>query len=336
MFEKIADRGKAGKINESRHWCELQHFIGRLSSYFRAIQAILRARRRYPELFDTEDLEIRFINSSRPIPNPMNAFQAGLPPDQRTTVRSAGVIISRMTSDEADQEMYQRYANELQRCDLDRLIAHQCCKQTFRPIAHSEVLLLEWLRTEFAEETHSIPFYNSIKYIGCSKPTCRLCEYYFAAHNSGVRVRPSHRNVYANWVVPDVLVEGETSQYKVKMIDAVLKKIREDVFQALSEKVSERKRFDSDTYPSWPTYQSVTGVSTNPGGLASLVEGISLASPEKASRFDAARDVRIGDDAWSVVTQGDTDKGYGDDDEDGGGTLLFAGRNTRLQTLSTY
>ncbi|EFQ30873.1 uncharacterized protein GLRG_06017 [Colletotrichum graminicola M1.001] len=264
----------------------------------------------------------------------MNAFQAGLPLDQRTTVRSAGVIISRMTSVAAEHEMYQRYANELQRCDLDRLIADQCRKQTFRPIAHSEVLLLEWLRTEFAEETHSIPFYNNIKYIGCSKPTCRLCEYYFAAHNSGVRVRPPHRNVYANWVVPDVLVEGDTSQYKVKMIDAVLRKIREDVFLALSEKVSERKRFDSDTYSFWPTYQSTTGVSSNLGGLASLVEGLSLASAESASYFEATRDVRIGDDAQSVVTQGNNDRDYGDDDDDGGGTLLFAGRNTRIQTLS--
>ncbi|KDN72136.1 hypothetical protein CSUB01_11274 [Colletotrichum sublineola] len=333
-FNNIAERCKAGKIDESRHWCELQHFIGRLVSYFRAVQAILGARKHHPELFDMEDLEIRFINASKPIPNPMNAFQAGLPPDQRTTARSAGVIISRMTSDEVQQEAYRRYADELQRCGLDNLIARQCYTKSFRPIVHSEVLLLEWLQTEFAEETHSIPFYNDIKYIGCSKPTCRLCEYYFAAHNSGVRVRPSHRNVYANWVVPDVLVEGETSQYKAKMIDSVLAKIRDDVFLALREKVSVRKRFDSETCSSLPTYQSVTGVSTDLGGLASLVEGLSLAGPVHASHWEVARNKSIGDDAWSVVAQDENDKGDDDDDDDdGGGTLVFTGRNTRIQAL---
>ncbi|KAK1985859.1 hypothetical protein LZ30DRAFT_340469 [Colletotrichum cereale] len=331
VFNAIADRGKAGKIDESEHWCELQHFIGRLVSYFKAVQAILRARRRLPELFDTEGLEIRFLKSSRPIPNPMNVFQAGLPQNQRKTVRSASAIISRMTSDKVKKEKYQRYADELQRCDLDGLIARQCCSRTFRPIVHSEVLLLEWLRKEFAEETHSIPFYDDIKYIGCSKPTCRLCEYYFAAHSSGVRVRPSHRNVYANWVVPDVLVEGETSQYKARMIDAVLAKIRDDVFLALREKVSERKRFDSNTCSSLPTYRSVTGISTNLGGLASLVEGLSFGSPARTAHYEVAKNVRIEDDAWSAIAQ-DDESGDDDDDDDGGGTLVFAGRNTRIQT----
>ncbi|KAK1997126.1 hypothetical protein LX36DRAFT_721590 [Colletotrichum falcatum] len=264
----------------------------------------------------------------------MTAFQAGLPPRQRTAVRSASVIISRMTSDEAKQEAYRRYADELQRCGLDGLIADQCCSKSFRPIAHSEVLLLEWLRKEFADETRSIPFYGGVKYIGCSKPTCRLCEYYFAAHNGGVRVRPSHRNVYANWVVPDVLVEGETSQYKARMMDAVLAKVRDDVFLALSEKVSERKRFDSETCSSLPTYRSAPGVSTHIGGLASLVEGLSLAGPARASRSKLAREVLMGDDAWSVAAQDDNDGYGGGDDDDGGGTLVFTGRNTLAKTLA--
>ncbi|KAK2028794.1 hypothetical protein LX32DRAFT_673310 [Colletotrichum zoysiae] len=325
IFETIADRSRAGKINESRHWCELQHFIGRLASYSGALKVIFRARRCHPQLFDKEDIEIRFVDSSDPIPHPMKAFQAGLPSEQRTTARCARDIISRMTFDEVEKEKYQHYADELQRCGLDNLIAAQCRNEYFKPIAHSEVLLLEWLRTEFAAQTHSIPFYDNIKYIGCSKPTCRLCDYYFAAHNGGVRVRSSHRNVYANWVIPDVFVEGQTSQYKTKMIDAVLTKIRQDVFLALSEKVSERKRFDSETQSSLPTYLSVTGVPTNPGGLAFLVEDLCLASPARAHELEVERDMAIEDDAWSVAAQHDNDKD--EDDDDGGGTLLFTGRN---------
>ncbi|KAK2063342.1 hypothetical protein LY76DRAFT_588538 [Colletotrichum caudatum] len=333
MFENIADRGKAGKLDESWHWCELQHFIGRLASYSRALQVIFRARRRHPELFHTEDLEVRFIGPSEPLRNPMKAFQAGLPPSQRTTSRSASDIISRMTSDRIKQEAYQHYADELERCGLNRLIAAQCRNENFKPIAHSEVLLLEWLREEFAAQTHPIPFYDNVKYIGCSKPTCRLCDYYFAAHDGGVGVRPSHRNVYANWVIPDVFVEGQTSRYKARMIDAVLTKIRQDVFLALSEKVSERKRFDSETYSSLPTYRSATGVPTSPGGPASLVEDVSLAGPARAPRLILEGDMAIGDDAWSAGAQDDNAKDEDnddddDDDDDGGGTLLFTGRNT--------
>ncbi|KZL85528.1 hypothetical protein CI238_04623 [Colletotrichum incanum] len=323
-FNDIVDKGKAGKIDESQHWCELQHFIGRLASYFRATQAILGARKSHPELFAMEGLEIHFIDSSKPIPNPMNAFQAGLPPTQRDTVRSAHAIISRMTSDKGKQEVYQQYADELQRCGLDDLIAKQCRKKTFRPIAHSEVLLLEWLRSEFAEETHSIPFYSGVKYIGCSKPTCRLCEYYFAAHSSGVRVRPPHRNVYPNWVVPDVLVEGETSQYKARMIDAVLGRVRDDVFMALREKVSERKRFDSNTYSSQPTYESLADISDDLDDLVSQVGGILIASRSRISCAEVRSNMRIGDDAWSVVAQNDET-----DEDNDGGVLMFTGRNMR-------
>ncbi|KAK1450668.1 hypothetical protein CCUS01_02124 [Colletotrichum cuscutae] len=332
IYHSIVDRGKLGRFDESPHWAELQHFIGRLVSYLRATQTIFVARRRHPELFDIDSIKIKFIPSSRPLPNPMNAFQAGLDPLQRQTVRSAHDLIPRMTGDAEMIETYSQYADELQVCKLDELIATQCCKSNprgFRPIVHSEVLLLDWLRKQFAEDMHSIPFYEGNKYIGCSKPTCRLCEYYFAAHSSGVRVRSPHRNVYRNWAVPDALVEGETSRYKDKMIDAVLVKVREDALTALREKVCVRKRFDSNTYSSMPTCQSLTGISVTLDDLSSRIGGLSISShvqpriyPSVATRIHVSINV---EDTCSVAGQGTN----GGSDDESGGVLVFSGRNKR-------
>ncbi|KAK7451420.1 hypothetical protein Landi51_04791 [Colletotrichum acutatum] len=332
IFHSIVDRGKLGRFDESPHWAELQHFIGRLVSYLRATQTIFVARRRHPELFDTDSIKIKFITSSRPMPNPMNAFQAGLNTLQRQTVRSAHDIIPRMTGDVGMIETYSQYADELQVCKLDELIAAQCCKSNpkgFRPIVHSEVLLLDWLRKQFAEDTHSIPFYEGNKYIGCSKPTCRLCEYYFAAHSSGVRVRSPHRNVYRNWAVPDALVEGDSSRYKDKMIDAVLAKVREDALTALREKVCVRKRFDSNTYSSMPTCQSLTGIPDTLDDLSSRIGGLSISShvhsrvhPSVVKSIPVSSNI---EDTRSVTAH---EKNGGSDDESGG-VLVFAGRNRR-------
>ncbi|KAK1636385.1 hypothetical protein BDP81DRAFT_429600 [Colletotrichum phormii] len=322
IYHSIVDRGKSGKVDESPYWCDLQHFVGRLVSYLRATQTLFVARKRYPELFDLDGTKIKFVASSKPLPNPMNAFQAGLNPLQRKTTRSAHDILSRITSDEEMMKKYRQYADELQRCDLDGRIATQCCKPVFRPIVHSEVLLLDWLRKEFAEDIHSIPFYEGMKYIGCSKPTCRLCDYYFAAHSSGVRVRPTHQNVYPSWTVPDVLEEGEISTTKDRMIDAVLAKVREAAFTALREKVSERKRFDSDT-SSMPTCQPLTGISVTLDDLSSRIGGLSISSHQRVFPFVVKSKSSNVEDTWSVAAHGD-DSGS---DDDSGGVLVFTGRN---------
>lgn len=325
-YGAIEEKARTGRF-ESPQWCGLQHFIGRLVSYYIAVQTIIQARKRYPELFDVDNLEIQIIESSKPLPNPMNAFQAGLPPIQKQTIRSAHDILSRMTSGET-LNTYRQYAEELQRCNLNGLIERQCGKKSFRPIVHSEVLLLEWLLKEFAEEVRSIPFYEDVKYIGCSKPTCRLCEYYFAAHSSGVRVRPPHRNVYPNWIIPDVLEEDEMSAHKTKMIDAVLQKVREDALTALREKTSERKRFDSNTQSSLPTNYSLTGVS-NFENMVSRLGELSMATSVRMPPRVVQSNTDIHDDTWSVSAQeGEIEENDEVEDEDEE-VILFSGRIKR-------
>ncbi|KAF6814674.1 hypothetical protein CSOJ01_03897 [Colletotrichum sojae] len=327
-YGRIVDRAKIGRIDQSLHWSELEHFIGRLASYTKAVQAIMGARKRFPELFEVDGFEVQFVASSTPLPNPMMAFQAGLPPIQRRSARPAHDIISRMTSDKDKIATYRHYAGELQRCGLDDRIAEQCGKPMFQPVVHSEILLLEWLLDEYAEETHSVPFYGDVKYIGCSKPACRLCDCYFAAHNSGIRARPPHPNVYANWTIPAILDEsdGEVSREKTRMVDTVLGKIREDAFREMREKVSERKRFDSNTDSSLPTFQSHASVLANLDDLSSQISGLSIATRERYPHRVIKGKAPAGDDAWSVVAE----EGETEDNDDGGGMIVFSGRKMRF------
>ncbi|TDZ14250.1 hypothetical protein Cob_v012763 [Colletotrichum orbiculare MAFF 240422] len=243
IFDHIVNMtNMSGRHHASEHWSDLQHYIGRLVSYHRIVRTIIVTRKCHPALFYGDNIEVQFVKSSKPLPNPMVAFQAGLPPSQRHKIRKADDIISRMTSDEEKKATYREYAETLQNCQLDERLRKRCCSDSYRPIVHSEVLLLEHLQTEFAQETRSVPFYHGDKYIGCSKPTCRLCDFYFASNNTGVKVRPPHPNVYINWTVPNVMDENpETAKAKDSVIDGVLQKVREAAFTAMKDKFSARK-----------------------------------------------------------------------------------------------
>ncbi|KAK1546844.1 hypothetical protein CPAR01_00811 [Colletotrichum paranaense] len=75
MYESVIERAREGRFNESERWCELQHFIGRLSSYHGAVRAIISGRRRlHPDLF--ENFDITWLPSSIPMNNPMDTFQS--------------------------------------------------------------------------------------------------------------------------------------------------------------------------------------------------------------------------------------------------------------------
>lgn len=161
-------------------------------------------------------------------------------------------IIGRMTSDPQAMESYKALAQELEKFEVDTIIRKQAGLKTFRPIVHAEVLVLESIARDGG--THSSRFFNGYRYIGSSKPTCRLCEYYFSFHASGVAVRPPHRNVYPNWRMPDVYQDQgyKAVKEREKLMEKILFKIREDAFRTLAEKVPERKFHDSNTEPTYP------------------------------------------------------------------------------------
>ena len=239
----IRNRAREGRMNQSECWSELRHYAGRLLSYPRAAKTLVSTREQWPELF--ENFEVCHIASS--IPGPY-IFKGKHSPDRMTADR----IIGCMTSNPKKMKEYKEYAQELQKCRLDDFIRKKTNRQKFHPIVHAEVLLLDWLERNGG--TRATRFFNRFRYIGCSKPTCRLCEYYFSVHTSGVEVRSPHRNLYFNWRMPDVYEDQgvQAAEDRKKLMDKILVFVRNDAFRVLVEKVPEGKRHDSNTDP---TYQ---------------------------------------------------------------------------------
>jgi len=233
LHELINNRTKEGKIDESERWCELRHFVGRLLSYLQTAKFFVQIPGRWPELF--ENLEVCWVASSVPDECPLRRKL------------SAADIIGRMTSNIGDQKKFKAHAEELQMFGLDQTLQTYAQKRSLRPIIHAEVLLLDSLENDGG--TRSSRFFSGYKYIGTSKPTCRMCSYYFSAHSSDVEVRQTHRNLYRNWRMPDVYEDQGPGAIKHRqlLMDKVLSRVREDGFRILREKLAERKRHDSNT-----------------------------------------------------------------------------------------
>lgn len=171
-----------------------------------------------------------------------------------------------MTSDLSDQTKFREFAANLQKFELDKRIEQQCRKDSFRPVVHSEVLVYDWVMTQGTQL--GLRFFRGWKYIGSSKPTCKLCDYFFDAVGGDIGRRPCHGNVYCNWRFPDGY-GAKTSDRGSKVYFAMNNRIREDAFRIVSDKCSTGKSRDSDTYSCW---------TMRPPGAA----GISMASSTQA------------------------------------------------------
>ena len=239
----IRSRAKEGRMNKSECWSELRHMAGRLLSYLQAVKTLVSTRKLWPELF--ENYKVHYIASSTP---GRYIFLGKNVPEKM----SADLIIGRMTSDPAKLAEYRAHAQELQKCGLDESIRANTDRKKFRPFVHAEVLLLDWIESDGG--THPSKFFNGYKYIGCSKPTCRLCEQYFTVHTSGVQVRSPHRNLYTNWRMPDVYEDQGLQAVKDRneLLNKMLDLVKRDTFRVLVERIPEGKRHDSNTDPTYP------------------------------------------------------------------------------------
>ncbi|KAL7905405.1 hypothetical protein GGI35DRAFT_483529 [Trichoderma velutinum] len=216
-------------------WAKLLHAIRRILAYQQSVQFFLIAKDRWPRLF--EDFTVSFISSSRAVSKP-----------GRNKSYSAESIVGRMTSTADQIEIFREFVRKLQIFNLDDRIKREFGKPLFNPVVHSEVLLLNWI----SNQGPVVPsrFFNDWKYIGCSKPMCKLCNYYFDEHRSGVEHRPSHGNLYPSWRVPDVFPHQgqEGLSARQTMINRMNERVRRDAFDIVSERsFPSTKRADSNT-----------------------------------------------------------------------------------------
>lgn len=229
-------------------WPEMRHMMNRLLAYRQSVEFFLRARTTWPQLFD--EFQVFHIPSSQPMEKPT-----------RIKSLSAENIVGRMTRKEKDIQIFRNFVKDLQLFDLDGRIQAEYGKANFRPIVHSEVLLLDWLQKNGG--IASTRFFQGWKYIGASKPTCKLCHYYFEEHRSGVGHRSSHGNLYVSWRLPDVLQSQcpEAEAERQIMVDRVIVRIRKDAFDLVKKRVQPTYRaHDSVTSSARLTLQVTSGV----------------------------------------------------------------------------
>jgi hypothetical protein len=232
-------------------WDEVYHAIGRLLSYFIAVKVLIKACRYWPELF--VDFNVVPVSSSRPLRDP---------PEIR---RPAEKIIQSMTKDSDIIDEYRQNAATLQSWGLDKRIEEVTHYEQFKPIVHAEILVDDAIRREQrgAEAGEPVRFFRQAefgRYIGASKPSCRLCALYFHSQLDGVTVRPTHHNLYYQWRAPDVFVsDGErVRRERDEVLERMIPKLRGAVFQAIRDRSAMRSHYDSNDTPTNPGVSDLT------------------------------------------------------------------------------
>ncbi|CRK30693.1 hypothetical protein BN1708_015832 [Verticillium longisporum] len=305
--KEITLRVKDSSMNNSEPWRELQHCLGRLGSYGEAVRILVSASTRWPELF--QDFIVTAVPSSVPHAKPL----------AKSNLTAAQVIGQMMRHEDAPPYLDQ--VAELQKFGLDNLIQQQVATSTFKPIVHAEVLVHNYLLKR--EINIASQYWHGWKTIGGSKPTCRLCNYYFISHPDRLdQVRDSHRNLYPNWRLPDVFESEGTRGNKARLdlLDDIIARVRDDTKRTLREKVPLGKKHDSNTFSTMPEYLDSRSQGSVPvGETSSVIAQFGMAMSRMQVSRDVTTEVKSEDDGSFAAN----DSAYHSDDEDGGATLVW-------------
>ncbi|KAJ3963133.1 hypothetical protein N0V92_000115 [Colletotrichum tropicale] len=248
--QAITNYARDGHMAGSDPWRELRHFLGRFLSFRQASNAIVGAKDRFPTLF--QDFTVTKISSSQPAPKPIARSRS-------VTARS--IISNMITDDDDDREYFLEHATAMQMFNLDDEIQRQISKRTFRPRVHAEILVHEYLLEKGLQ--YSSQFWNGWKYIGSSKPTCRLCSYYFGAHPDRMTVRKSHLNLYPNWRLPGLpeALKSESPDVKaLHLLQQITERVQDDAKRTLEERRLVGRSHDSNTHSTLPSALNAYGI----------------------------------------------------------------------------
>lgn len=235
----ISQRAKDAEITRSEPWCKLRHFLGRLLSYRRAALGIVAVSVRWPDLF--LDFEITMVPSGSMLPNPI----------LRSDLTSSIIVEHIVAESKSQDSQLLQAADDLQHMGVDSIIRDYQISRSFRPRLHAELLVYEYLLKSGL--TAAECYWNRWNYIGSSKPTCRLCYYYFdTIQGDKPSVRSSHNNLYRNWRVPEYHDDESLGIPRDELLSKLAQRLRADVVERLKDKMVKRKARDSNTYSSFP------------------------------------------------------------------------------------
>lgn len=203
-------------------------------------------------MFDKFD--VRFIPSS---PSKTGLLSA-------TRAQASQTIVGKLSSNPKDlARLHNQVAEMRLKHDVDKQISEEWPSKDSKFAVHAEIRLHRWLETS-EDGTRPEHFFNGYKYIGSSKPTCRLCAYYFEEHMTDVQVRPSHRNLYIRWRMHDVFLgeiptlqrggnmercfpgqDENAARERMLLLRQIKARVISDIKQILNDKLSDRRDHDS-------------------------------------------------------------------------------------------
>ncbi|RGP64194.1 hypothetical protein FSPOR_8012 [Fusarium sporotrichioides] len=156
-----------------------------------------------------------------------------------------------IAEDKSQDSQLLQAADDLTQMGVDDIVRASQRSKNFRPLLHAEVPVYEHLSKN--RQTAAECYWNRWNYIGSSKPTCRLCRYYFEAlKGDKPGVRSSHNNLYRNWRLPECQDNESLGVARDELPSELAQRLRSDVVETLKEKRIRRKARDSDTYSSFP------------------------------------------------------------------------------------
>jgi len=230
-------------MGNATSWSSLQHVTGRLLSYEYDVETLISAHHIWGDTDLLRDFEVDFLDSSSSYPTAAT----------RLKPEAVDIIINRTPQATPSQlEALKQHARDLQVYDLDAMLEEQW-KRKLDPIVHAEVLLHDWL-SRTAGGVQPPRFFSNWRYIGTSKPICRLCQYYFSIIATPVRFRDGHPNTYLDWRPADVRLPAGSEDVDAaklvwrEVIDQMKARVYADMRRLLVEKATDKKQNDSNTY----------------------------------------------------------------------------------------
>ncbi|KXJ87909.1 hypothetical protein Micbo1qcDRAFT_167044 [Microdochium bolleyi] len=240
----ITERASQTDQNQpaARAWSEFRHCMSRLLNYRLAVETIFKAYQRWPALM--EDFTVTSVPSSKPWPRPIT--------DRKLTAHD---IVSEILPPGRDRDDCSTIARNMAIMGVDDKIQERVGNKNWRPIVHAEMNLHAYILDN--DKSHETHYWNEWKYIGSSKPTCRLCEHYFQAHSDDVQVRRSHGNLYTTWRLPVLDEDGLGDQHKDRatLVEDVTAAVMKDLRQTLHDKLIRGRAHDTTTSASLEFHQ---------------------------------------------------------------------------------
>lgn len=212
-----------GDSESSYIWCELRHVLGRLHSFRQAAEVIEGAPIKWPTLFNSFKVSYLPPGKTRRTPSPTSPDLAN--------------ILS-VAFPESDLAEFEEDIVELQSFGLERNILDEIRKKKYLlAFVHGEVQLHDYLARQ--GKTHSSHYWDGSLFIATSKPTCRLCHYYFQCSDNNFHIQSPHMNLYPKWCLPETCGQ--------EVMEEVIEQMQADTLQMLREKLPEYRRHDSRT-----------------------------------------------------------------------------------------